>query len=104
MLPLEVKHLLDAILRTLYRLTVTHKHLMDWVPAADASSGDGRSLRTPGRVAAILLLPGLLRPFWIPAVLALALLFLVGPGWAEDLVAEKKDVSVALSPECKRLL
>lgn len=104
MLPLEVKHLLDAILRTLYRLTVSHKHLMDWVPAADASSGDGRSLRTPGRVAAILLLPGLLRPFWIPAVLALALLFLVGPGWAEDLVAEKRDARSALSPAQKSML
>ena len=104
MLPLEVKHMLDAVLRTLYRLTVSHRHLMDWVPAADASSGDGRSLRTPGRVAAILLLPGLLRPFWVPAVLALGALFLVGPGWAEDLVGEKKDAPVALTPKQRALL
>ncbi len=104
LLPAQVKSMLDAVLRTLYRLAFSHRHLMDWVPAADASGSGKRELRTPGRIAAILLLPGLLRPFWVPAVLALAALFLVGPGWAEDLVAEESDARGKLSPSQAALL
>ena len=29
----------DAIVRTLYRLFVTRRHLLEWVPAAQATSG-----------------------------------------------------------------
>ena len=83
-LPCQAACQLDAILRTLWRLAVSRRHLMDWVPAADAGAAGGNP-HLPGRVAALLMLPGLLRPFWIPAVLALAALFLVGAGWAEDL-------------------
>ena len=104
LLPAQVKSMLDAVLRTLYRLTVSHRHLMDWVPAADATGSDKGELRVPGRIAAILLLPGLLRPFWVPAVLALAALFLVGPGWAEDLVAQRRNVPADLSANQRALL
>ncbi len=36
----------DAIIRTLYRLTVSRKHLLEWVPAAQAA--DSRRLDLPG--------------------------------------------------------
>jgi cyclic beta-1,2-glucan synthetase len=36
----------DAILRTLYRLTVSHKNLLEWVPAAQAANS--RRLDLPG--------------------------------------------------------
>lgn len=92
-LPAETVCMLDAIVRTLWRLAVSHKHMMEWIPAAD-TRGDGSKLHVPGKIAALLLLPGLLRPFWIPAVIALAALFFVGGDWAKDLVAapvEKRD-------------
>ena len=79
---------LDAILRTLWRLAVSHKHLMEWVPAADAS-GSARRTRVPGHAAALLVLPGLLRAQWIVPVLGIAMLFWVGAGWADDLSRQK---------------
>lgn len=36
MLPFNTAMLLDAIIRTLYRLFISHKHLLEWVTAADA--------------------------------------------------------------------
>ena len=86
-LPSEAACMLDAILRTLWRLTVTKKHLMDWVTAADARAG--RQSRLWGQIAAILLLPGLLNAVWIPAVVALGLLFLAGPAWADELASAR---------------
>ena len=83
-LPQTALCMLDAVLRTLWRLLISKKHLMEWVPAADAAHAM-RDVRLPGRVAAILALPGLLRAFWVPAALALAGLFWVGSGWAGDL-------------------
>lgn len=97
-LPAETACMLDAILRTLWRLAVSHRHLMEWVPAADAGR-DGNKNHVPGKIAALLLLPGVLRPFWIPAVLALAALFYVGARWAEDLADEPAHKSGALHSE-----
>ena len=91
-LPAKAAVMLDAILRTQWRLFVSKKHLMEWVPAADAS-GEGKRLRMWGIAAAILVSPGLLTPFWMPAALALGGLFLVGAGWAEDLAAEKNEAA-----------
>jgi len=88
LLPLRAKTMLDAILRTLWRLFVSGKKLMAWVTAADAAS-EGKNLQLPGRIAALLLLPGLLRPFWIPVVLALGALFWIGADWALDLQRQK---------------
>ena len=95
-LPAKAACALDAVLRTLWRLFVSRKRLMEWVPAADASGGGARA-RTAGRAAALLMLPGMLRPFWIPAVLALAALFFVGADWAEDLSRAGSDRRSRLS-------
>ena len=77
---------LDAIVRTLWRMFVSGKHLLEWVTAADAEGRDGgRALTWPGRIAALLMLPGLLVPGWAMGALALAALFLIGPGWIRDM-------------------
>lgn len=102
-LPVTALRMADAILRALWRLLVSRKHLLDWVPAAD-SHGGGRLLRLPGRVMAILLLSGLLRPYWIPAALALVLLFWLGVDWADDLAAAPIVDREALSADQRRLL
>lgn len=94
---------LDAIVRTLWRLAVSRKHLMDWVPAADAMGG-GKMTRLPGRITALLVLPALLRPFWIPAALALAALFWVGADWARDLARMPSDARTNLNAHQMALL
>ena len=40
--PMEAACALDAIPRTLYRLTVSGRHLLDWTPFDDAQRGSGR--------------------------------------------------------------
>ena len=94
---------LDAVLRTLWRLAFSRRHLMDWVTAADAGDEDAH-LRLPGRIAVILLLPGMLNPFWVPAVLALGLLFFTGTGWARELERTRLDVRGPLTAEQAALL
>ena len=102
-LPAVAARSADAILRALWRLFVSRKHLMDWVPAADSSAA-GQKLRMHGRIAAILLLPGLLNAWWIPGVLALALLFWVGADHADDLAQKKLDTPAPLTEEHARLV
>lgn len=98
-LPVSAWCALDAALRTLWRLGVSGRHLMDWVTAADAERGGGLNLRVPARAAAILMLPGLLVQGWSLAALALAALFWIGPDWIRDMertpVEEKTTLSDA---------
>ncbi|MBR7188003.1 MAG: hypothetical protein IKD53_05560, partial [Clostridia bacterium] len=49
---------LDAALRALWRLAVSGRHLLDWVPSAEAEQSGRRGLPV-GVLAAALLLPGL---------------------------------------------
>ena len=102
-LPAAAARSMDAILRALWRLFVSRKHLLEWVPAADAGKG-GVQLKLYGRISAILLLPGLLHPFWVPGVLALALLFWVGVDRADDLAGRPLDAPAVLSAEHAQLL
>ena len=87
-LPMRVACAGDAILRTLWRLIVSKRHLMEWVASADAESG-GNRYRPACGVAVILLAPGLLVPPMIPAALALGGLFAVAPGWMRDMEMEE---------------
>lgn len=102
-LPRRAACQLDAILRTLWRLAVSRRHLMDWLPAADASDGRDPWIIS-GRIAMLLLLVGLLRPFWIPAVLALGLLFAVGNGWADALARQVIDAPNSMSESQRAFL
>ena len=103
---------LDAILRTLWRLFVSGRNLLQWVTAADAeapsesfgtSGRDGR-VAAPGRLAAVLMLPGLLASGGGLAALALATLFLVGPGWIRDMEADKLGAPEPLSAADRALM
>lgn len=95
-LPVVAWNMVDAIVRTLWRLAVSGKHMLDWVTAADAETRRD-DIFTPGRVAAILLAPGLFVRGWIPAALALAALFLVGPGWIRDMEEDDLEGAERLS-------
>ena len=88
MLPATAAATVDAIVRTLWRLIFTKKHLLDWTTSADAENMKEKALPANG-IAAILLIPGLFVPQWLPATLALGALFLVGSGWIEDLESER---------------
>ena len=94
---------LDAALRTLWRVYVSGKNLLQWVTAADSEGGDRRSVALPGRVAALMLLPGLLAPGWGLAAVALATLFFVGPGWIRDMEDEPAGRPEPLQDEDRRL-
>ncbi len=77
LLPVECYQVIDAIVRTLHRLYISRKNLLSWVTAADAErTGADNMIKTPGRIAAILMLPALLRPEFILPTVALAALFL----------------------------
>ena len=89
-LPLSAFNALDAVGRTLWRLAVSGRHLLQWVTAADAEERPGRdrAWRLPGCAAALLLVPGLLNGHCPAALTALGALFMIGPGWVGDMEAE----------------
>ena len=84
MLPATAGCAVDAVLRTLWRLVFTKKHLLDWVTSAD-SEKSANSPALSNRIAAILLIPGLFVPGWALTAVAMGALFLVGPGWIRDM-------------------
>lgn len=95
---------LDAIVRTLWRLYVSGKHLLEWVTAADAEhdAASNRCVAAPCRAAAALTLPGILGPAGAVA-LALAALFLVAPGWVRDMEGERLNRAEPLPGDERRL-
>ena len=94
-LPERAAAQLGAIGRALWRGFISHRHMLDWVTAADAEDGVRVGSRT-ARLAALLLLPGLIHPLTALPVLALGLLFWMGPGWLDDLAATPADADGAL--------
>ena len=101
-LPATASCALDAILRTLWRLAFTGRHLLDWVTSADADAAPNKRLQS-GRAAAILLLPGLLSPRWALAAAALAAMFAVGAEWVRDLEESRREDTKAV-PESQTAL
>ena len=93
----------DAVLRTLWRLAFTGRHLLDWVTSADAERGAEERMHS-GRVAAILLLPGLLSPRWAIASAALAAMFAVGVEWVRDLEQETREDTASVGEADRALL
>ncbi|MDY3027442.1 MAG: glucoamylase family protein [Candidatus Faecivicinus sp.] len=92
-LPMRVACAGDAILRTLWRIAFTKKHLLDWVTSADAAGGKNRYRPACG-VAAILLAPGLLIAPMLPATIALGALFLIAPKRIQDLEEARLNAPV----------
>ncbi len=104
LLPLTACNALDAVGRTLWRLAVSGKRLLQWVTAADAEEHPDRVARWPGVAAALLLAPGLLHGRFPMALIALMGLFLVGPGWVGDMEAESAGAKEPLTPDQRATL
>ena len=97
---------LDAVGRTLWRLCVSGRKLLEWLTAADAEGrrGTDRGLALPGRIAAAWLLPGLLVPNWALPALALGTLFIVGPRWIRDMEQTPIDAPETIDPADRAFL
>ena len=104
LLPLRAYSALDAVGRTLWRLGVSGKHLLQWMTAADAEAHTDRIARWPGIAAMLLLAPGLLHARFPMALIALMALFLVGLGWVGDMASEKADAQEPLNPRQRAAL
>jgi len=80
LLPQEAACRLSAILRSLWRMTVSHKRLLQWVTADDADRRGGSLSPVPCRIASALLLPALVAPTaWLLADVLLAALWWTAP-------------------------
>lgn len=73
--------MLDAIGRTLYRLAISRKHLLEWEPAASTErrlgTGLGHFIRSMAPVSTVMLVIGLLIAFAFPQSLPAASPFLI---------------------------
>lgn len=97
-LPVRACYAADAILRTLWRLLISHRHFLDWVASAESEGKTGKDVLT-ARIAVILLLPAVLNPQWAVAVIALSVLFLTAPGWIRDMEDSRMDARDSLNEE-----
>lgn len=90
MLPFQSAILLEAIGRTLYRLLISKKKLLEWVTAADAERGTPHSLGRFVRyfwsgylwVSLFLLVTAIHNPSNLKVTLPLSLFWFSGPFWA----------------------
>lgn len=114
-LPVESYVVVDAVLRTLYRLTVSGKRLLEWSTAAQVSKALGRNSSAldfwralwfgPAIAAAILVAIYLLNPQALIAAAPLLLLWLSSPWVAQRLArAPEEDPLTALSDEDSLLI
>ncbi len=104
MLPQETHAQLSAIGRSLWRMLVSHKHLLQWVTADDADRQRPRLSPLPGQIAAILLLPALLAPVgWLLGDVLLAALWWSGAALAQALEQPAEETE-PLSGEDRELL
>ena len=106
LLPFEAYRLLDAAFRTLWRMLVSHRRLLEWTPSAEAERmrGDGIAAFWPNALAALAML-ALCRahPLRLAAALPVAVLWLLAPLAAKRLNAPEEK-SRALSAPQKDLL
>jgi Cellobiose phosphorylase len=87
MLPYQSMFILDAIVRVLYRLAVSKKHLLEWVTAADVERRTPKTIKafivrlSKGYLFGILLLSGavILNPDTIKPSLIIGILWIGGP-------------------------
>ncbi len=104
LLPQEAFTLLSAIFRALWRMTVSHRRLLQWVTADDADRSGGSLSPAPGWIASALLLPALVGPApWLVTDVLLAALWWTGTSLAESLEAPF-DAAPSVDPDDRALL
>ncbi len=89
-LPHQAWLMADAITRALYRMTISHKHLLEWETAADAEKRAGttraafwRAMGPVAIVAVLVVLATTLGQGWrVAATIPLVLIWLAGPFFA----------------------
>ncbi|MBE5766963.1 MAG: hypothetical protein E7335_07370 [Clostridiales bacterium] len=98
-LPMKAGTQFSAAARAVYRSFFSHRKMLEWVPSAEA---EGNADTLAAWIAAILMLPAVVHLRWTLFALALAVLFLIMPGYLKQLsMPEKKK---GLDEEEKRFL
>ncbi len=100
-------NMLDAIVRTVWRLSVSHRHLLEWMTAAQASGGARPSLpqhylaMLPGLILgqSVCLLAWTLNPAIWPLPLAFGLAWALAPALARAIsLPRARAAAIVLSP------
>ena len=115
LLPFQSVVLLDAIGRTLNRLFISKKHLLEWVTAADAERVTPKSLARvvlrfwPGYfwLTLFVLVTAVVNPQNLKITLPIGILWLSGPFWAfwlgQPLTVKKPTLTIDEEREFRRL-
>lgn len=107
LVPHEAKQLIDAALRTVFRVLVTRKSLLEWVPSAEAerhTKPDSPLNFWPNMLASAFLLgASLTAPIWFIATTPLALLWAAAP-WIVKALNGPENQKEKLTDEDKALL
>ncbi len=94
LMPYEAERLLDAALRTVWRVLFSHKHLLEWVPSADAErqrSPNEPLIFWPNYLSAALLIAASVHaPLWLLLTAPLAALWAIAPLTAKWLDTPEK--------------
>ena len=111
-LPHEAFYSLDAIVRTLWRMAVSHRRLLQWKPSSEIERADSNEL--PALIRMMWIGPALavattaalsaLRPAALLAALPLLLLWFVSPAISWWISRSRQAAEVQLAPEQARYL
>ncbi len=104
LLPHEVYSLLSAILRALWRMTVSRRNLLQWTTADEADRRGGPLSPFPGWACSALLLPALAAPApWLLTDVLLAALWWTSATLASGLEEEWDRPAAFSSADCRTL-
>ncbi len=107
LLPMEAAVSVDAAVRALYRRFISHRHLLDWVTAADAERNTAPSpvrttlpcIAVAGAIAVLSFLSGVRSPAPVMFASALIVLFASAPALSSVLSAAPKRKQVLTEDE-----
>ena len=112
LLPQEAWSNVDAIVRSLYRMTISHRKMLQWISAAQTAANVSRGARAlvwreigpPSSVAAVLaILAAALHPTALAVAVPLALVWIGAPEIARWLSAPQKTTRTVTADEQRRL-
>ncbi len=111
-LPYNSLTMINAIVRTLYRVFISHQHLMEWLPAADEGKRIPTNLLGVWRRMSsgqLLILGTLAFAIWLdPTALAvalpLALFWISAPFWVYLISLPRRERTITIKPRDQRYL